>query len=232
MDQSRLKEYYGFLQGLQKVLLRNPFIVREQIQNYHKVLGSITKETDLDYALYSLDSSTFNYYQDHGMVPSALLAAKVEPLLGALELKYGLSDKVVQLGSIFQAIKDDELRNRCADILTAVSHFDRVINQATLVLEDRIRTKSGIAGEVGVTLVNKAISSDHTKTVLRMSVETTVHEGLSHVFRGVFLAYRNPTHHHVISDISREDALKICGFIDHLLDLVNNAQKAQPCDAC
>jgi hypothetical protein len=109
--------------------LRKPFIVREQVQNYHKVLGSITKETDLDYCLYSLDSSTFNYYQDHGMIPSALLAAKVEPLLAASEMKYGLSDKIVQLGSIFQAIKDDELRNRCADILTAVSHFDRVITK-------------------------------------------------------------------------------------------------------
>jgi uncharacterized protein (TIGR02391 family) len=160
------------------------------------------------------------------MIPSALLAAKVEPLLGALEMKYGLSDKIVQLGSIFQAIKDDELRDRCADILTAVSHFDRVINQATLVLEDRIRTKSGVTGLAGVALVNKAITSDHTKTVLRLSPETDVHEGLSHIFRGLFLAYRNPTHHHVISHISREDALKVCGYIDHLLDILNDAQKA------
>jgi uncharacterized protein (TIGR02391 family) len=226
MDQSRLKEYYGFLQGLRNVLSRNPFIVREQVQDYHQVLGLVAKETDFDYALHMLDSCTFDYYQDHGIIPSHLLAAKVEPLLGALEVKYGLSDKVVQLGSIFQSIKDDELRDRCADILTAVSHFDRVINQATLVLEDRIRKKSGISGVVGVSLVNKAINSDHTKTILKLSPEKDVHEGLSHVFRGVFLAYRNPTHHQVISDISREDALKVCGYIDHLLDLVNNAQKA------
>lgn len=226
MDQSRLKEYYGFLQGLQKVLSRTPYIVREQVQNYHTVLGGITKATDLDFELYRLASGTFDYYQDHGMIPSTLLSAKIEPLLGALELKYGLSEKVVQLGSIFQAIKDDELRNRCADILTAVSNFDRVINQATLVLGDRIRTKSRISGVIGVSLVNKAINSDYAKTVLKISPEKDIHEGLSHIFRGIFLAYRNPTHHHVIPDISREDALKVCGYIDHLLDVLNNAQRA------
>ena len=38
-------------------------------------------------------------------------------------------------------IHDKELRDRCLDLLEAKGKYDRVINQATLVLEDRIRTK-------------------------------------------------------------------------------------------
>lgn len=38
-------------------------------------------------------------------------------------------------------IKDQILNRRCSDLLNAPGSFDRVINQATQVLEDRLRTK-------------------------------------------------------------------------------------------
>src|SRR3989344_4424930 len=42
-------------------------------------------------------------------------------------------------------IHDKELRDRCLDLLKADSKYDRVINQATQVLEDRVRTKAKLA---------------------------------------------------------------------------------------
>ena len=69
--------------------------------------------------------------------------SKLRQLKGILEYGLNLNDKIVQIGSLFNAIKDEELRSRCADLLTANDHFDRVVNQATQVLENRIRAKSG-----------------------------------------------------------------------------------------
>ena len=38
-------------------------------------------------------------------------------------------------------IKDDELRTRTSDLLFAPGHYDRVLREATTILEDRIRRK-------------------------------------------------------------------------------------------
>jgi hypothetical protein len=39
----------------------------------------------------------------------------------------------------------------------------------------------------------------------------------------MFGAYRNPTHHHLLDHISREEALEVCAFIDGLLKVVDEA---------
>jgi hypothetical protein len=69
-------------------------------------------------------------------------------------------------------IQDEQLRDRCRDNLLAKSHFDRAINQATLVLEDRIRKKSELGGMTGEPLVGKAFNADISKTLLRVSTMT------------------------------------------------------------
>ena len=66
-------------------------------------------------------------------------------------------------------IQDPELLGRCRDILLAPSHFDRPINQATLVLEERIRKKSGLTGMTGDPLVGAAFNPEISKTLLRVS---------------------------------------------------------------
>jgi hypothetical protein len=47
----------------------------------------------------------------------------------------GFSAKAAQKEAIASLMQDSELRERCADLLSAPKHFDRPINQATLVLE-------------------------------------------------------------------------------------------------
>ena len=126
-------------------------------------------------------------------------------------------------------IQDDELRGRCADLLLASSKFDRAINQATLVLEERIRNKAlPPTSIVGEPLVNFAFKDDLTKTILQVAGGNVDDQrGFVQIFRGLVPTFRNKTHHHVIDTFSREDAMRICGFIDVLLRVVDSSTKVK-----
>jgi uncharacterized protein (TIGR02391 family) len=129
--------------------------------------------------------------------------------------------------AIEYVIEDPELRDRCTDILLASSKFDRPINQATQVLEDRIRKKSAPTSRlVGEPLVNFAFKEDVSTTVLLVpSNDPDDQRGFTQILRGVVPAFRNKTHHHIIDKFSREDALRVCGFIDVLLRVVDSSTK-------
>ena len=123
-------------------------------------------------------------------------------------------------------IHDKELRDRCLDLLKLESKFDRAINQATQVFEDRVRIKAKITERIqGVNLVNRALSADLTKTILKISDNPEEHEGFCHIARGMMLAFRNPTHHYLTDEVTREQALKLCGFVDVLLSILEKAEK-------
>ncbi len=126
-------------------------------------------------------------------------------------------------------IQDDELRDRCGDILLASSKFDRPINQATLILEDRIRKKAQPNRKlVGESLVNYAFNEDLAKTVLQVaSNESDDQRGFTQILRGIVPAFRNKTHHHIINNFSREEAMRVCGFIDVVLRVVDNSAKVR-----
>ena len=126
-------------------------------------------------------------------------------------------------------IEDQELRSRCQDILMASANFDRPINQATLVLEDRIRKKAQPTQKlVGEKLVGYAFNEEISKTVLRVaSNDPGDQRGFTQMLRGIFAAFRNKTHHHIIKNISREEAMRVCGFIDVLLRVVDNSVKVK-----
>ena len=124
-------------------------------------------------------------------------------------------------------IQDQELRARCGDILMARSNFDRPINQATLVLEHRVRRNAQPTQKlVGESLVGYAFNEDLAKTVLRVaSNDPDDQRGFTQILRGIVPAFRNKTHHHIINTFSREEALRVCGFIDVLLRVVDSSVK-------
>jgi len=126
-------------------------------------------------------------------------------------------------------VKDASLRDRCQDLLMASSKFDRAINQATLILEDRMRKKSQPPTRlVGEHVVNFAFKEDLSKTVLQVaSKEPDDQRGFTQIMRGVVAALRNPTHHHIIESFSREEALRIVGFVDVLLGVVEKSVKVR-----
>lgn len=137
-----------------------------------------------------------------------------------------ISDRILIKASIDYLFKDTELKDRCSDLLTAKNNFDRAINQATLILEDRIRKKAPPPTRmVGVALSNYAFNPDLNRTILKVSDNADEQDGFCNIIRGIMLAFRNITHHHVVNKFSREYALSVCAFIDVLLQVVNESNK-------
>jgi hypothetical protein len=155
-----------------------------------------------------------------------ILRARLGQLVQYMEDMYNMSSGGPALvGGLYNSITDEELKRRCSDLLSAPGDFDRVINQATLVLEDRIRQKANPERRLsGVDLVNAAINSSAAKSILVISNVHEEHEGIAHICRGIMQAFRNPTHHHITDHYTREDALKVCAFIDNLLKAVDGAR--------
>jgi hypothetical protein len=52
--------------------------------------------------------------------------------------------KPITSSTIKALLQDNQLHARCADLLRAKKHFDRAIREATTVLDNRLKTKTGI----------------------------------------------------------------------------------------
>ena len=105
--------------------------------------------------------------------------------------------------------------------------FDRAINQATQILENRIKLKAGLTETslIGTSLVSKAIHSKLDETILKLSEKQDIQEGYSNLIKGIISIYRNPTHHTLSFECSREYALKVCSHIDELLKIIEQSEK-------
>lgn len=223
----KLKRSYGRLVGIKLGLPNDKNTFRKEISDdFNNTVTEI--EALLGENLFSykvpFSANLEGYRIPH--VSAEIVTYKVEQLLSFLEYGFNLGEKIHEIGSLVNAIKDQDLKDRCLDLLTASSNFDRVINQATLILEDRIRVKSGIQDKLeGVKLVNTVLNPDLSKTILKISDDRDEQQGFCDLVRGIMLAFRNPTHHKLTDKFDREAALKLCGFIDNLLFAIDNAQK-------
>lgn len=120
-------------------------------------------------------------------------------------------------------LSDEELKRRCADLLTARGSFDRVFREATTVLDDRLKKLAQIKGKINpAELVAKVL---HPRTpILVVSDYTDEQQGFYSICSGLMAAFRNPTHHALNDKLTREDALRFCGFIDALLTILKQAR--------
>ena len=90
-------------------------------------------------------------------------------------------------------ISDDVLRQRCLDLLNAQGDFDRPVNQALIVLEDRVRTMARLpATAVGKSLMRGAFGNDGP---IILSDIRSEQEGWRSQFVGMYAMLRNPTSH-------------------------------------
>lgn len=126
--------------------------------------------------------------------------------------------------SLPSLISDDELRGRCEDLLAAEAHHDRVIREACVILEDRVRKAvGGGKGAVGTSLMERTFSPKGGP--LRLSDEDQEQLGAMHVYRGVMAFFRNAAGHNVTDTYTQEDALRFVVFVDLLLSLVADAER-------
>lgn len=196
--------------------------------DYNRIVSEVCLIIGKDANAFLIPSSHMNEERKTCNVEAA--KSKVNQMINLLKTieGCGTDEKMVTADNLLKSIKDKELQSRCIDLLSAKDNFDRVINQATLVLEDRIRVKSEIVERLeGVKLVNKVLNTDLSKTVLKVSDNPDEQQGFCDMCRGIMLSFRNPTHHHLTDKFTREDALKQCAFIDLLLGMVDSAEKVR-----
>ena len=122
-------------------------------------------------------------------------------------------------------IKDEILKTRCLDLLQAPGNFDRVINQATQVLEARLRDSLPYKElcelipeskeHVGEHLANKLLSP--SKPVIVISDKQTERVAFHKIVVGIIAYLRNPSHHFLDDKTEWALAWSVVGMIDSLL---------------
>ncbi len=128
--------------------------------------------------------------------------------------------------SIDLLLSDQELKTRCADLLMARKSFDRVFREATVVLDARLKELGRIKGKINpAELVARVLHP--SKAVLLVSDYPDEQKGFFDLFSGLMAAFRNPAHHSINNKLTREDALRFCGFVDSLLTILGKARVAE-----
>jgi hypothetical protein len=120
-------------------------------------------------------------------------------------------------------ISDRQLFERCHDLLRAKRHFDRVIREATTLLDDRLKSKTGLTMLNPENLVNRAINPDPAKAIIEVSATGGEQAGFHSICKGIMLAFRHKAHHSITESFTKEDALKFCGFMDTVLGTIEKS---------
>jgi len=226
MDIAKLRKLFGRLKGIRELVTIQDIADKAMVDDYNNIVKNIGSVTGEEMASFLVSQA---YYWEGGpgqsICQSSTIQGKLFQLISYLEYGHNLTESIIEIGSIYNSIQDEELKARCSDILSAPGNFDRVINQSTQVLEDRIRKKSKADRTlVGAALVNKALNPDLAKTILVVSENQEEHEGVCHICRGLMIGFRNPTHHHLTDSFTREEALKFCAFVDSILQIIEKAK--------
>ncbi len=194
--------------------------------DYNTILKNLRDKCDDNFSGFDLPQHVWNNHDDQMyQVNKPPLRSKIFQLISYLENVHSASNRIVEIGSVYNLIKDEELKSRCSDLLSAKDHFDRVINQATQVLEERLRVKlPSLNKYTGVPLVGKAMNKEPENSLIIFSSEKSEQGGYVALFHGIVGAFRNTSHHRFMADVSREQALQICAFIDTLLTALEKAE--------
>ncbi|MCF6343658.1 MAG: TIGR02391 family protein [Devosiaceae bacterium] len=230
MTRRAIEGNYARLKGLRDAVAseKEDYLSRDFVDDYSLILKNLRKECEDDFLDFDLSDTVWyeNEYADilYTQAIKSPLRSKILQLISYLENVHNASNRIVEIGSVYNLIKDELLKSRCSDLLSAPDHFDRVINQATLVLEERLRTiLPDLKEYTGQTLVSKAMNKIPNDSRIKFSDKNSEQESYVALFRGVVGVFRNESHHRFMNEITREQALQICAFIDTLLTALDKA---------
>jgi hypothetical protein len=117
---------------------------------------------------------------------------------------------------------DKELKERCLPILGAGNdskHWDIAVRQAFLILEERLRSVSGLpASEINTseTLVNKVFGESST-----LITDRSKRTSYRNLYSGVFTTFRNQYSHRFVDPLP-EDGGAIITFVNLLLKMLDD----------
>lgn len=123
-------------------------------------------------------------------------------------------------------IHDPELAQRCGDLLGADEHYDRVIREASAVLEHRVRARTGLTPDGAVPLMQQAFSVNNP--LIRLSDHGGEQKGGMEIFAGVMGLFRNGVGHRLVNTITQDRALQFVVMVDLLLALVEDSGEGSP----
>ena len=148
-----------------------------------------------------------------------------------IDLVRDIRPRPVILDSI--EIRDPTLRSRCLDLLAQFredgqhDRLDTVVNEATRILEDRLRSLSGAPPtSVGVDLAKVAFGSPNPRLIV--SDIGPEQEAAHLLYRGVFGFVRNSAHHRLLGTLQPERVLQVVGMIDYLISVAEAARREKP----
>jgi len=165
------------------------------------------------------------------LAAAARLEAVLADVLGEEEpLVASLTQEVEKLRSDLSAAQqrtisflDDELRERCADLLARPGKADTAVREACVVLEDRLRRAAALGkATIGVDLVDRCLSPRDGKLLL--SDVTAEQQGIHQLYRGTIGFFKNPTSHRLIQEYDVTRARQVVGLIDTLLAILRDAK--------
>lgn len=218
----------GIYQGIKET--KYELVDESTYEQYNSLIEGIYKITNDEYfKMLKIEYEDTGNYGNERKCAKYLFLTRIIPAKDYInDIYIDTKEEAIQkVGALYNSIQDTQLQKRCGDILIEASGaFDRVINQATQILEDRIKKKAGLEETtlIGLPLVSKAIHSKLEHTILKFNDNPDIQEHYASLFKGIIGVYRNPTHHGLEFECSREDALKFCSYIDLLLKEVDNSE--------
>ncbi|MFA5351734.1 MAG: TIGR02391 family protein [Candidatus Gracilibacteria bacterium] len=233
MDQKnieKIKSYFSQIKGLRVAAEAELFDSAELAKQYNflleKIISLVDEDLKEEISHLKIESQSFGYTSYGGgseYVKTDVFRSKITQLVYWLENRFAFGDKFAVVGGLIHQIKDSEIQSRCLDLLAANDSFDRAISEATRIFENRLSKKTGSSLK-GTKLVNETVKSNPQDSVLKVSEDKDIQEGFANICRGIMLYFRNPNHHTINPETSKEDAIKICAFIDLVLQDLEKAK--------
>ena len=198
-EKLEIKKLYSFLCGIEKSVSnsRDAKLVSDNLcKVFNKLLKDIIDLIDDDSLRLFMINPTET---DQRNLTIGEMENHICPVIEFLKSLYieNSEHQITKVGYLYNSIDDSDIKSRCGDILLGEGPYDRAINQATQVLEDRIKDKAELRDKplIGVNLINKAIHPKIEETILKFSDKADIQEGYSFLFKGIMSNYRNTTHH-------------------------------------